>query len=289
MSTLADAVYRRKFSVRRPSTSSSVWVRVGGCSTKVSRPSGPAVVSLRAARSPVRFSASLDRRAHRSLGRLVHCGDARFGVEVLEVARHRAALGVDGHRARVGVDRGKGGILHDGVLPVGRLSTDDDARDEALEIPLPRRPGGLVEVVEVEHERALRRGVEAEVRHVRVAAGCDQDAAVRLAGEVRSLDRGGAAVERERTRRHPLDPQGDQVGHAQSVLRVEDAERVAVGRGQPRKRAAGDRPPRVSAFGHALRDRLGAGPRLRERCIRHGPHHATAAVGRGGRGLAPSG
>ena len=92
------------------------------------------------------------------------------------------------------------------VLPPGH----PDARDEPAQVPLPRPGVGLVEVVEVEDEVALRGGVEPEVAQVGVAADHGQDAGRGQPGEVLRHDRRRAAQEGERGRRHPSDPHRDQ-------------------------------------------------------------------------------
>ncbi len=167
------------------------------------------------------------------------------------------------------------------TLPIAgcRLPGDDDARHQALEIPLPGSPRRLVEVVEVEHERALRRGEEAEVRDVRVTAGGDEDPAVRVAGEVCGLDRGGAAVEREGAGRHALDAQRDELGEPPLVLGVEDSERIPVTGGEVGEPAPRHRTARVLAGRHALLHRRRSRP-LQRRCIRVRHGHIMAPARR---------
>src|SRR5207302_8639407 len=55
------------------------------------------------------------------------------------------------------------GLGADFLRRVGLAADQHDARGEALEIPLPRRAAGLVEVVEVEHDVAVLAAVRAEV------------------------------------------------------------------------------------------------------------------------------
>ena len=62
---------------------------------------------------------------------------------------------------------------------------DDEARREALEVPLPGRREGLVEVVDGEDDVALRGGEAAEVAQVGVAAALEADAGGRGGREVR--------------------------------------------------------------------------------------------------------
>ncbi len=87
-------------------------------------------------------------------------------------ARHR--LAVSGHRAH---GRGLDLLLLEAALAAGH----DDARREALQVPLPGAGQGLVEVVDVEDLGARGRGVGAEVREVGVAAELHRQAARRAA------------------------------------------------------------------------------------------------------------
>ena len=80
---------------------------------------------------------------------------------------------------------------------------DRQARGEPLDVPLPRARERLVEVVDVEHELALGRAEDAEVREVGVAADLGRDPRSGCGREVGRHDHRGAAVERERRREHP--------------------------------------------------------------------------------------
>ena len=55
----------------------------------------------------------------------------------------------------------------------------------------------------------------------------DQDAGVRVAPEVERHQAGGAPVERERAREHPLHPHRHELGHARRVLLAQVGDRVA--------------------------------------------------------------
>ena len=81
-----------------------------------------------------------------------------------------------------------------------------DARHQPAQVPLPAAGVGLVEVVEVDHEVALRRGVEAEVAQVGVAADHRGDAGGRQVRHVVGHHDGGAAQEPVRRRDHPARP-----------------------------------------------------------------------------------
>ena len=104
------------------------------------------------------------------------------------------------------------------VAPCRRLQAqlaagDRDARREPLDVPLPGTAGGLVEVVDVEDQLAVRCREAAEVRQVRVPAQLDRQARVRRLGEVGRHQRGRAAEERERRREHPPVPDRHELGH----------------------------------------------------------------------------
>ena len=88
---------------------------------------------------------------------------------------------------------------------------DLEARGQPLDVPLPGSRNRLVEVVEVEHQVPLGRGVAAEVRQVRVPAQLDLDPGRGRRGEVRGHHRGAAPEEGERGGEHPPVPQRDQL------------------------------------------------------------------------------
>ena len=48
--------------------------------------------------------------------------------------------------------------------------TDDGTGDQAFDIPFPWRESRLIEVIEVEHQLPVRRGIDAEIRHMLVPA-----------------------------------------------------------------------------------------------------------------------
>ena len=81
---------------------------------------------------------------------------------------------------------------------------------EALQVPLPRRGEGLVEIVEIEHDVLARRAEETEVVQVRVAVDHDGVADRRRLREVPGHHRRRAAQERERRRRHARHAQRNQ-------------------------------------------------------------------------------
>ena len=155
--------------------------------------------------------------------------------EVLDVdARvpdvHRAHRRELGHRLAVGlrdrdVDRQPAGGVEAAVAP-----GDGEARDEPLQVPLERPGQRLVEVVHVEDEPAVGRGVAAEVREMRVAAELRVKPGARRSGEIGRHQVGSAAEERERRDEHPPVPDRDELGHAARGLLLEQLDRVGADR-----------------------------------------------------------
>ena len=103
----------------------------------------------------------------------------------------------------------------------------------------------LVEVVEVEDERALGRGEAPEVGEVGVAAELRVEADARRRGEVVGHDRRRAAVEGERRDEHSAVAHRHELGDARRRLRLEDRDGVAV-------RAASSKPAWL-VRGHSTR------------------------------------
>jgi hypothetical protein len=103
----------------------------------------------------------------------------------------------------------------------------DDAGGQPLEIPLPWRRQGLVEVVDVENDLPLGCGEAAEVRQMRVAAGLDPDSGGGGGGEIRRHHVRRAAIEREGRLHHPAEPDGYQARHPAGVRFVEQVDQVS--------------------------------------------------------------
>ena len=111
---------------------------------------------------------------------------------------------------------------------------DQHARGQALDVPLKWGGQRLVEVVDVEHEAPIRRGEEAEVEQVGVAAGLHPNVRRRRMGQIpRHRCRGSAEV-RELGRRHPAMADLDHVRQAALLLLLQDGDRIRpVGRRIP--------------------------------------------------------
>ena len=202
--------------------------------------------------------------AQRLLGRgLVQPAD----VEPVVAARQQRHVGQQPHLVAVGADAGDHRVV---ALLLGAAvlaPRDPDAGHEPAQVPLPRAGVRLVEVVEVDDQLALGRGVEAEVAEVGVAAGDGHDPGRRQPGDVGGHDDRGAAQEAVRRGDHPRDPDRHELGHAAAVRLLEQGDRV----GPVRRRApvpqAAPRDVVAQRLAHrvALVARGGAAPQRGER------------------------
>ena len=106
-----------------------------------------------------------------------------WGVPDIEMAHRREC-------AHLGPVRLGGGLRGGSTVAGGErppAAGDDHAGGQTLDVPLERRRQRLVEVVDVEHEPALRRGEDAEVQQVRVSAGLDAQTRRRRALKSRAI------------------------------------------------------------------------------------------------------
>jgi hypothetical protein len=78
------------------------------------------------------------------------------------------------------------------------LSGEHETRREALHVPFPRTWNGLVKIIDVEHQSAVRCRIRAEVVDVCVAAQLHSEAGGRQGRQIRRHQDGSAAKERER-------------------------------------------------------------------------------------------
>ena len=121
-----------------------------------------------------------------------------------------------------------------GVVESAVPAPDLEAGCKSLNIPFPRTGQRLVEVVYVGDLGAVRRGIGAEVREVRIAAGLNPDAGVRRRCEVGSHDGRGTAIEGERRNQHPAVAQRNELGNTVVPLLLQDIDRVwPIGRRRP--------------------------------------------------------
>jgi hypothetical protein len=110
--------------------------------------------------------------------------------------------GVLEHALAVGVHGGQGGVARALRAEARVARRQHGARREALDVPFERPRQGLVEVVDVEQQRALGRREQAEVGQVGVAAELRREAAVGQRREVGGHDGGRAAEVGEGRYRH---------------------------------------------------------------------------------------
>ncbi|MNZ28203.1 hypothetical protein D3C78_454290 [compost metagenome] len=104
---------------------------------------------------------------------------------------------------------------------------DHEAGGQALDVPLPGRGEGLVEVVDVEHQVALGGGEETEVEQVAVAAGLHADAGAGHGRQVVGHQAGRAAQEGEGAAQHAPVADRHQLLQAVLVGLLEDGDGVA--------------------------------------------------------------
>src|ERR1044072_6768754 len=137
------------------------------------------------------------------------------------------------------IRRRSGAARRDGPPPLRRVEATlaaghGEAGGKPLDVPLPGPRQGLVEVVDVEYELALGRGVGAEVGEVGVAAELRLEPRAGRVGKVRRHHRCGAAVEGERRGQHASVAQRHQLSDARSGLPLQELDRVgALGGGRP--------------------------------------------------------
>ena len=163
---------------------------------------------------------------------------------------HGPHLGELGHRLPVGGNAGAGCRTCVGRREAVVPPADHEARRHALDVVLERARQRLVEVVQVEQQRALRRREHAEVRQVRVTAQLDVEPGGGGPREVGGHDLGRAPVEREGRDHHPAVTNRHQVLLAGGVLLLEQSHGVGtLGRRRPafvagsRRLRAGFLPP----------------------------------------------
>src|SRR5271167_1358409 len=107
-------------------------------------------------------------------------------------------------------------ILGDGFAESVVATGDHDTRRETLEVPLPGRREGLIEVVEREDDLPLRGGETPEVHQVGVSAALHADAGRRGARQIHRHGERRAPVEGEGRRHHASGAQGTELAEASS-------------------------------------------------------------------------
>ena len=197
---------------------------------------GPAALAGQLGQGPVAGPAPgalgrpLDLAPQGPVGQL---GPHAVDVEAVEGPRQQRLAGQGAQLPPVGVgaaqDRVLAGVLGQAVLAAGH----PHAGGQPVQVPLPGPGVGLVEVVEVEDQVALGRGVEAEVAQVGVAADDRLDPGAGKVGEVLGHQGGRAAQERVRRGHHPPDPHRHQPLQPPLVGLVDQVQRVGPVLGRP--------------------------------------------------------
>jgi len=162
------------------------------------------------------------------------CGaeDRDYGVDGGEAMNLVAGEIEDGHDrelahgAAIAGGEGFDGLVADAALDAGGEASEEEAGGEALDVPLKGALDGFVEVVDVEDEAAVERGVGAEVEDVGVAAELGGDAGVWMAGEVGGHDGHGTAEESEGRGGHAFMLDLDEARQATAFGFLEQVERV---------------------------------------------------------------
>ena len=167
---------------------------------------------------------------------VAHLREARHRFAVLAHSRHHDRTA---HR------------IVEASVPAG----DGEARGEPLHVPLERPRQRLVEVVDAEDKPPIRRGEDAEVREVRVAAELRVQARPRPIREIGRHEVCAAAEERERRHEHAPVPDRAELRQTRLRLLLEQIDRVAAHR---RRLPGGVRRARqLAARGLAPRGPLG--------------------------------
>ena len=149
-------------------------------------------------------------------------------------------------------------IVAEAVVATG----DDEARRKALQVVLERARQGLVEVVEVEQQRAFGRREHTKVQEVRIPAELHVEAGARRVLQVGGHHLRRAAVEREGRHHHATVPHRDEIRLAERVLFLEHADGIGAIRRRlppPMARARNKRACR-SACGEAVLDATASDP-----------------------------
>ncbi len=159
------------------------------------------------------------------------------------------------HRLAVGADAGHCHVLGSSVSQAVIAAGHHEACREALDVPLPGRRKGFVEIVDGKDDTPFGRGKAAEVTEVGVPAALDVDPGGRRRCKVGGHREGRPAVKRERGANHAAVAEGEQVGHPPFLGPQNQFDRV--------RPAGGGFPDRVRAAGTGFSQRLPRGVPLR--------------------------
>jgi hypothetical protein len=146
--------------------------------------------------------------------------DARIPhIEDRHLAELRHALAI---RSRAG-QRGVSGVgFTEAVVTTGK----DEARGQALDVPLPRSGERLIEIVDVEDDPPFRRGKIAEVHQMAVAARLHAQPGCRRGREIRRHVERRPAIESERRVQHAAVANRNQLGKSPLVRFLQQTHRI---------------------------------------------------------------
>ena len=122
-----------------------------------------------------------------------------------------------GHVLAVGPDTGEDRILGGGFAEAVVATCDHDARRKTLEVPLPGRREGLIEIVDGEDESPLWGGETPEVDQVGVSAALHADAGGRSARQIIRHGERRAPVEGEGRLHHAPVAKGKEIGESPRI------------------------------------------------------------------------
>ncbi len=130
------------------------------------------------------------------------------------------------HRAAIASQQYGGRLSTGRALATGFAARQDDTGRQPLHVPLKWPADGFVEVVNVEHQPAIGRGVGAQIANMCISAQLGKDAGIRQHRQVGGHHRNGPAKKTKRRSRHSLPLDREQRRHpsyggsGQSVDRI---------------------------------------------------------------------
>ncbi len=184
--------------------------------------------------SPLLFPLSFSRRSttRRCIAGILDGAQHFASLQRLVPELQRLQLAVLAHRLAVGADARGRHVPGCRILLAVVPARHDEARGEALHVPLPRSGKGLVEVVDGEDDPPLRGGEPPEVGEVRVPAALDVHARRRRGRQVGRHGEGRPAIEGERGADHASVAEREQLGQPPLLGREDHLNRIAASGGR---------------------------------------------------------
>ena len=102
------------------------------------------------------------------------------------------------NRAAIAFGEHLGGVFTARARVPALAPGQHNARRHALDVPFPRPANGLIEIVEIENQRPIRRRERSQILHMRVTAQLHRQSRMRQPSQIRRHDRNRTAKERER-------------------------------------------------------------------------------------------